>query len=538
MANITAKDVASLRAKTGIGMMECKKALVEANGDAEEAIKILRKRGELKAEAKAATRIAADGIVDVMTADGVTAIVEVNSETDFVAKNATFQEFVKEILKTIIANKPADVDALLASNYVAGGTVAEALSEQIYKIGEKLSIRRFVIVEGVVSSYIHGMGATGVVVSFATDLADKDGFKECAKNVALQVAAMPVLYLNKESVPAADLEAEKQIQLTMMKNDPKNANKPESILEKMIMGKMNKFYEENCLTNQAFVKENKMSVEKYADKVAAEQGGTVKIAKFVRFEKGETKINASTLFPHDIVNKYTHGGSCRGSKDATIEALWKALPNTVNGCGNTIVVADGSGSMTSRVDPKSSVSALDVANAMAIYFAERSSGQFKNKYITFSERPQLVDFSKCNSLHDKLRLAETYDEVANTNIEKVFDLILTSAVNNRMGQDELPANVLIISDMEFDRCVSNAGSTNFKNAKAKFEVHGYNLPDIVFWNVASRNQQQPVKVNDKGVALVSGCNPRIFSMLKAGILSPYAFMMDVLGSERYAPIVA
>ena len=158
-----------------------------------------------------------------MTIDNVTAIVEVNSETDFVAKNATFQEFVKEILKTIIANKPADVDALLASNYVSGGTVAEALAEQIYKIGEKLSIRRFTIVEGVVSSYIHGMGATGVIVSFETDLADKAEFAECAKNVALQTAAMDVKYLDKDSVPASVLAEEEAILIKQMKEDPKMA---------------------------------------------------------------------------------------------------------------------------------------------------------------------------------------------------------------------------------------------------------------------------------------------------------------------------
>ena len=148
MANITAKDVAALRAKTGIGMMECKKALVEADGDVEEAIKILRKRGELKAEAKAA-RIAADGIVDVMKEGNVTAMIEVNSETDFVAKNASFQEFVKNLLKTIIANKPADVDALMASTYIDGATTVEAkLKEMIFVIGEKISIRRFVVVNG------------------------------------------------------------------------------------------------------------------------------------------------------------------------------------------------------------------------------------------------------------------------------------------------------------------------------------------------------------------------------------------------------
>ena len=181
-----------------------------------------------------------------------------------------------------------------------------------------------------------------------------------------------------------------------------------------------------------------------------------------RLEKGETKINASTLFPHDIVHKYMSGGmwsSRLKAKDATIEALWKALPDTVKGCGNTIVVADGSGSMTTTVDNSSRVTALDVANALAIYFAERSSGQFKDKYITFSHRPQLVDFSRCNTLHDKLHTALMHNEVADTNIEAVFDLILTTAINGRMSQDELPANILIISDMEFNSCArcSNGG---------------------------------------------------------------------------------
>ena len=168
-----------------------------------------------------------------------------------------------------------------------------------------------------------------------------------------------------------------------------------------------------------------------------------------KLEKGETKINASTLFPHDIVHKYTiHCGReySLNQKDATIEALWRALPDTVNGCGNTIVVADGSGSMTTQVDRSSSVTALEVANALAIYFAEHSSGQFKDKYITFSERPQIVNFSNATSLHDKLQIALAHNECANTNIEKVFDLILDTAIKNRMKQEDLPQNILIVSD--------------------------------------------------------------------------------------------
>ena len=281
----TAKDVAELRKQTGCGMMDCKKALVESNGDFEAAVKYLREKG-LGAVAKKADRIAAEGLVDVMTIDNTTAIVEVNSETDFVAKNATFKEFVKDILKSIIANKPADIDALLASNYVGGGTVSEALAEQIYKIGEKISIRRFQIVEGVVSSYIHGLGATGVVVSFETDLADKDLFKECAKNVALQTAAMEVKYLDKDSVPASVLAEEEAILINQMKEDPKMANKPEAVLANIVQGRLGKFYENNCLLEQAYVKDDSMSVSKYVASVAKELGGSIKVTGYVRFDKG------------------------------------------------------------------------------------------------------------------------------------------------------------------------------------------------------------------------------------------------------------
>ena len=281
----TAKDVAELRKQTGCGMMDCKKALVESDGDFEAAVKYLREKG-MAATAKKADRIAAEGIVDIMTIDNTTAIVEVNSETDFVAKNATFQEFVKDILKTIIANKPADVDALLASNFVNGGLVSEALAEQIYKIGEKLSIRRFQVVEGVVASYIHGMGATGVVVSFETDLADKDAFKECAKNVALQTAAMEVKYLDKESVPASVLAEEEAILIKQMKEDPKMANKPDNILANIVKGRLGKFYENNCLLEQAYVKDDSMSVSKYVASVAKELGGSIKVTGYVRFDKG------------------------------------------------------------------------------------------------------------------------------------------------------------------------------------------------------------------------------------------------------------
>ena len=284
----TAKDVAELRKQTGCGMMDCKKALTDANGDFEAAIKILREKG-MAAVAKKADRIAAEGIVDILTIDNVTAMIEVNSETDFVAKNAVFQQFVKDLLKTVIVNKPADVDALMSCNIEGDdeGTVSDALASKTGTIGEKLSIRRFTILEGVVATYIHNKGETGVVVNFNTDLADKAEFAECGKNVALQVAAMPVLYLNKESVPASVIEAEKEILVNQMKQDPKMANKPEAVLAKIVEGRIGKYYETNCLLEQAYVKDDSLTVGKYVASVAKELGGTIVVTGFTRFDKGE-----------------------------------------------------------------------------------------------------------------------------------------------------------------------------------------------------------------------------------------------------------
>ena len=267
-------------------MMDCKNALADANGDFEAAVKILREKG-MAATAKKASRIAAEGLVDIMTVDGVTAMVEVNSETDFVAKNAIFQEFVKDILKTIIAKKPADVEALLASEFVSGGTVAEALADKTYTIGEKLSIRRFVVREGAVSTYIHGLGATGVIVTFDTDAQDSAEFAECAKHVALQTAAMPVQYLDSAAVPAEVLAEVKAILVTQMKQAPKMANKPEQVLEKIVEGKLGKFYENNCLLHQLYVKDDSMTVAKYVESVAKALGKSIKVTGFVRYDKGE-----------------------------------------------------------------------------------------------------------------------------------------------------------------------------------------------------------------------------------------------------------
>ena len=288
MANITAKDVANLRAQTGLGMMECKKALVEAEGDFEAAVKILREKGLATAEKKAG-RIAAEGRVDILSKDGYTAMVEVNAETDFAAKSDAFKEFVTGVLETIIAKKPATLEELLAMNYCdTANTVQQTLIEQIAVIKENLSVRRFVLVEGVTSSYIHGQGSTGVVVKFDTDVADKEGFAEYAKNIALQIAAgNPPQYVNIEDVPAEAVAEEKAVLIAQMKNDPKNANKPDAILDKIVSGRLGKFYERVCLVEQAYVKEDSMTVGAYTAATAKELGGAIKICSFVLFEKGE-----------------------------------------------------------------------------------------------------------------------------------------------------------------------------------------------------------------------------------------------------------
>ena len=268
-------------------------------------------------------------------------------------------------------------------------------------------------------------------------------------------------------------------------------------------------------------------------------------------EKGEAKINAGTLFPHDIVHKYNSSYGV----DTALEGMWKALPDTVKGCGNTIVVADGSGSMTCNIGGNTRVTALDVANSLAIYFAERSSGEFKDKYITFSERPQLVDFSNARTLRDKLSIARRHNEVANTNIEAVFDLILSTAVNNHMAQEDMPANILIVSDMEFDACATSGTpdvrnswgwyssrrcqrptTTLFDTIAKKYAAHGYKLPRLVFWNVNSRTSTIPVKDNDLGVALVSGFSVNIVNMVMSNKLDPFECLLDVLNTERYQPI--
>ena len=281
----TAQDVKTLREKTGCGMMDCKKALTEADGDMEKAIDVLREQGLAKA-AKKASRIAAEGVAFACTNDDATkgVALEVNAETDFVAKNADFQAFVKTVADTVMDTNPADVEELLTKT--AAGTVmtvADLLQEKIQTIGENIVIRRFKLYEGAVSAYIHAGGKISVLVKFDTDVADKDGFADYARDIAMQVAAAAPAYLDKDSVPAEVLDHEKKI----MTEQVINSGKPANIAEKIVMGKIGKYYEENCLVNQAYIKNDKISVTEFTKQTAKELGGSIVIADFVRFEKGE-----------------------------------------------------------------------------------------------------------------------------------------------------------------------------------------------------------------------------------------------------------
>ena len=285
---ITASMVKELREMTGAGMMDCKKALNETNGNMDEAVEYLRKNGQAKADKKAG-RIAAEGLVKaVVKDDKVAAIVEVNSETDFVAKNADFQAYVEEVANQAVATEAADMEAFLSEAWLADNTktVKDALTEKIAVIGENLSIRRFekVVTDGCVVPYIHGGGRIGVLVEAETDVIN-DEIKACLKNVAMQVAAMSPKYVSRDEVSAEYLEHEKEILLAQAKTE--NPEKPDNIIEKMIIGRLNKELKEICLLDQAYVLYGDLSVAKYVEKVAKENGANVTVKKFVRFETGE-----------------------------------------------------------------------------------------------------------------------------------------------------------------------------------------------------------------------------------------------------------
>ncbi|MCI6006911.1 translation elongation factor Ts [Oscillospiraceae bacterium LCP25S3_E10] len=296
----TAKDVKALREKTGCGMMDCKKALTEADGDMDKAVDYLREQGLAK-QAKKSGRIAAEGVAFAKTnADNTLGVViEVNAETDFVAKNADFQAFVETCADTVMVHNPADVDALLACSAVGSTETIDALlKEKVLTIGENIKIRRFARFEGTVTSYIHAGGRIGVIVKFDTDVADKDGFQTYAKDIAMQIAAINPGYLNEQSVPAEVLEHEKSI----MKAEVVNSGKPEAIAEKIVMGKIGKFYKENCLVDQVFVKDSSLSVTQYTNNVAKELGGSIKITDFVRYEKGEGLEKREDNFADEVAS--------------------------------------------------------------------------------------------------------------------------------------------------------------------------------------------------------------------------------------------
>lgn len=288
MAAISAKDVAALREKTGVGMMDCKKALVEADGDMEKATVILREKG-LATQASKSGRIAAEGLVTAIVENGVGAIIEVNSETDFVAQNQEFKDFVTAAAKTVISSNPADMAALNAAQIVGGtATVEETLQELFLRIRENMKIRRFERMEGIVIPYVHGGGTIGVLVKLESDIAaDNEKLLACGKDVALQVAAMNARYLNRDEVTDDVIEEEKRIMMSQMAEDPKMSSKPEQVRAKIVEGKIVKFYSDNCLVDQEFVKDGDLTVQKYVDSVAKELGGSIKIAGFIRFEKGE-----------------------------------------------------------------------------------------------------------------------------------------------------------------------------------------------------------------------------------------------------------
>ncbi|MCH5317109.1 MAG: elongation factor Ts [Eubacterium sp.] len=306
----TAQDVKALREKTGVGMMECKKALTEADGDMEKAIDFLRERGLAAAQKKAA-RIAAEGVVlsyaDADAKKGV--VIEVNSETDFVAKNEKFVNFVTDCAKTVIATGAATVEELTAAEYMGTGrTVTETLNDLILAIGENMKIRRFETMDGVVATYVHGGGSVGVMVGF--DVADEakaadPAFDEMGKNVAMQIAAMNPAYLDPASVPAEVIEHEKGILAAQMKEDPKMASKPEAVLIKIAEGKMGKYYKESCLVEQEFVRSDLFqgSVKGYIDSVAKALGTEIKANGFIRMTRGEGIEKRQENFAEEIAKQ-------------------------------------------------------------------------------------------------------------------------------------------------------------------------------------------------------------------------------------------
>ena len=297
---ISAKDVMELRRQTDCGMMECKKALTQADGDFAKAVEILREQG-LATASKKAGRIAAEGMVYAVAYDNCAVVVEVNAETDFVAKNDKFVDFTKQLAKVVADENPADLDALMSCK-MGEGTVDDALKALILVIKENIKVRRFARYEGHCAAYVHGGGTHGVIVKFETsdEVAAKPEFAAFSKDIAMQIAAANPSYLNREQVPADVLNKEKEIVLAQMANDPKTAGKPDAIKEKMAIGKLGKFYKESCLMDQAFIKDGSMDVTKYVAATAKELGGDIKIAEYTHYVKGEGLEKRSEDFAAEV----------------------------------------------------------------------------------------------------------------------------------------------------------------------------------------------------------------------------------------------
>ena len=303
----TAADVKNLREMTGVGMMDCKKALTEADGNIDKAVEILREKG-LAASAKKAGRIAAEGMAYAAVIDGVGVVVEVNAETDFVGKNEKFVDFVKGVAATVAANKPADLDALMACKYNGTDlTVLQQQQEMVLVIGENIKVRRFAFyTEGVSVPYVHAGGKIGVLVNL--EVTGGIDATAIGKDVAMQIAALNPRFWDKSQVTQDVLDEEKKIMLAQMANDPKMAGKPDKVKENIVTGKLNKFYAENCLLQQEFVKDNSMSVEKYIESSAKALGGTVTFKDAVRFEKGEGIEKKQENFAAEIASMVQGNG--------------------------------------------------------------------------------------------------------------------------------------------------------------------------------------------------------------------------------------
>jgi elongation factor Ts len=287
MGKVSVAEIKELMKSTGVGMMDCKKALEENDGDMDKAIEFLREKG-LATQAKKSGRAAAEGVVTAVVKGNVGVLLEVNTETDFAANTDDIRNFVAAVANTIIEKNPADVESLKNEALVGGtGTVGEALTELAgMKIRENIVIRRFVRLEGTLASYIHNGGSIGVLVKLDTDLA-ADKVTAIGKDVAMQSAALNAPYLNREQVPAEVIAKEKEIMMAQMAEDPKMASKPEQVRAKIVEGKVGKYYTENCLLEQAFVKDDKLSVQGYVDAEAKKLGGSIKVVDVIRYERGE-----------------------------------------------------------------------------------------------------------------------------------------------------------------------------------------------------------------------------------------------------------